>query len=80
MFPKNQFTFQSLRAVGKATGCTTDGSSRLALRVHLASYLMDMGVNRPESEADQSPTSTKVQKTWVYTYTPPIRVLGVVLN
>jgi hypothetical protein len=39
------------------------------------------GVKLPEREADHSPpANAEVKKMWIYTSTPPIRLLGVVIN
>jgi hypothetical protein len=54
--------------------------------LHPASYPVGTGslpggVNRSWREADYSPpTRAEVKKSWVYTFTPPLRLHGVVLN
>jgi hypothetical protein len=41
---------------------------------------LSMGVNWPGREADHSPpSSADVKNAFIYTYTPPIRLIGVVL-
>jgi hypothetical protein len=42
---------------------------------------LSLGIKRPVREADHSPTSSaEVKNAWSYTFTPPIRLLGVVLS
>jgi hypothetical protein len=42
---------------------------------------LSLGVKQNGCEADNSPpTSAKVKKAWVYTFIPPIRLNGVVVN
>jgi len=39
------------------------------------------GVKRPEREANTSPpSSAKIKDAWSYTFTPPIRLHGVMFN
>jgi len=48
---------------------------------HPASCKMGNGGSFPEGEADHSfPSSAEVKNAWSYTYTPPIRLHGVVLS
>jgi hypothetical protein len=61
-------------------------SSRLALGpteppIQLVLRALCPGIKRPGCEAEHSsPPSAEVKKTWVYTYTLPIRLHGVVVN
>jgi len=42
---------------------------------------VSLGVRRLGREADHSPpSSSEVKNAWSYTYTPPVRLLGVVLS
>jgi hypothetical protein len=42
---------------------------------------LSLWVKRPEREADHSPpSSAEAMDAWRYTFTPPVRLLGVVLN
>jgi hypothetical protein len=42
---------------------------------------LSLGVKRPGLEADHSPpSSAEVKNAWSYTFTPPIRLHGVVLS
>jgi hypothetical protein len=42
---------------------------------------LSLGVKRQGREADHSPpTSAEVNKMWIYTSTPPLRLQGVMLN
>jgi len=41
--------------------------------------VLSLVVKRPEREADHStPPSVEVKNMWIYSYTPPIRLYGVV--
>jgi hypothetical protein len=42
---------------------------------------LSLGVKRPVRDADHSPpSSVEIKNAWIYTFTPPIRLLGVVLS
>jgi hypothetical protein len=41
---------------------------------------LSLGIKRPGSEADHSPSITEVNNAWSCTSTPPIRLQGVVLS
>jgi hypothetical protein len=49
--------------------------------IQWVSEVLFLGVKRPGHEADHShPSSVENKKEWIYSYTPPIRLHGVVLN
>jgi hypothetical protein len=78
---------RSRRQKGRSSSPATENnflfstSSRPTLGPTQAPIQWVPGVKRPGSEADHSPsTSIKVKNTWIYTFTPPIHLHGVVLN
>jgi hypothetical protein len=61
---------------GKGKTCLFSTSSRPVLGptqppIQWVPGALSQGVKRPGREADHSPTSAEVKKTWVYTSTPP---------
>jgi hypothetical protein len=55
------------------------GPTQTPIRCISAAFIQ--WVERPGREADHSPpSSAKVKNAWSYTFTPRIRLLGVVLN
>jgi hypothetical protein len=49
--------------------------------IHLVPGALSLGGKRPGREADKSPPSSgDVKNEWSYTFTPPVRVHGVMLS